>query len=107
MANSPESSPLPQPSGITCSNCGAAQNAGTQRCSNCGAVLAPVRKSGLSVAAKIFLSLAVLVGAVGFGVFGACLISIGAGDAGYLYGFIGLVVLGALACIWAIFRGKS
>lgn len=101
--------PLPQPSGATCPNCGAAQSAGTVRCSNCGAPMGAPSSSGLSPAMKTVASVLLALAALGLGAFGSCL-----GIIGLVSGLspndwtLYLLAIGSLVaaavCVWAIFR---
>ena len=97
--------PLPQPSGATCPNCGAAQEANAPRCTNCGAPLqAATASAGLSTGAKVVASLALGCGALLFGAFGGCFIMLGLGDASGLgWVTIAVTVLGVLAFLVGIF----
>ena len=103
--NSPNS-PLPQPSGATCPNCGAAQSASASYCTNCGAPLNLGSGNSLSPASKIIVSLALGFGALLFGAFGACFALLGSeGDLNWTLAlFIALPALAAIACIWGIFK---
>ena len=104
-----ETPPLPQPSGATCANCGAAQNANAPYCTNCGAPMQAATPSGsLSSASKIIMSIALGFGALMFGAVGACFVFLGGIEGGtmdwtYLL-FVGVPVVAAIACIWGIFR---
>ena len=101
-------SPLPQPSGATCPNCGAAQSATAPYCTNCGAPLRAATASGLSTGSKIGLSIALGFGALMFGAVGACFVFLGGIEGGTMDWtfllFVGIPALLALACIWGIFR---
>ncbi len=99
-------SPLPQPSGVTCPHCGAALGAGTLRCSHCGAPIGTPASSALSAGTKTLLSCLLVLGALGFGTFGACLVFLGGGvnsDPTFLI-FGALIGLAVIACIWGVFR---
>ena len=102
-------SPLPQPSGATCPNCGAPQSASAAICSNCGAPLrAATPPGGLSRATKIIASIALAFGALLFGAFGGCIMLIGGIEGGSMDATLLLLIvvpaLLAVACIWGIFR---
>lgn len=106
-----ETPPLPQPSGATCPNCGAAQSASTKLCTNCGMGLRAATPSGsLSQSAKIISSLALGCGALMFGVLGGCFMMLGLGDTsglGWLtFAITALGVLGFLVGIFLILRKK-
>lgn len=101
-------SPLPQPSGATCPNCGAAQSAGTLYCSNCGAPMSAKTPSSMSSSSKLIVSLALGFGALMFGAVGGCFVFLGGVQGGpfdpmFLL-FVGVPALLALACLWGIFR---
>ncbi len=101
-------SPLPQPSGATCPNCGAAQDASVLYCSNCGAPMSAATPSHLSSSSKLIISIALGFGALMFGAVGGCFVLLGGidGSSFSLLGllFVGVPVLAALACIWGIFK---
>ena len=99
-----ENPPLPQPSGATCPNCGAAQNAGVTYCTNCGVPLFPATKTGLSQTVKTVLSVVLSLAALGFGAFGSCFALLGAlGGADKSLLGIGIgALIAAAACVWAI-----
>ena len=103
-----ENSPLPQPSGATCPNCGAAQNAGVPYCANCGAPMRAATPSYLSSSSKTLISLALGFGALMFGAIGGCFVFLGGLDTSTfnLWGLVlvGVPILLALACIWGIFK---
>ena len=99
---------LPQPSGATCSNCGAAQAADSPYCTNCGAPLRVAKPN--SSAFKTVLSIALVFGALGLGALGGCLALIGVmgGDLSTASDriFLGLALaalVAAAACVWGIF----
>ena len=106
--------PLPQPSGATCSNCGAAQAAGAKRCTQCGAALPAVAGSALPPALRVLLTIPLFLGAVGFGGLGACLGIVSLADLanpsnglGMGIGFYlltGAAIVAGLACLWLINR---
>ena len=100
-----EISPLPPPSGKTCPNCGAAQDANAPYCTNCGAPLRAATAPGsLSQSAKIISSLALGCGALMFGACGGCFIMLGLGDASGLgWLTIAVTALGVLAFLAGIF----
>ncbi len=107
----PPDPPLPQPSGVTCPNCGAAQSAGTARCFHCGAPIAPRQGSGFSALGAFLLSLVLALVALGLGGIGSCMVILAASDASgdrassLVFAGLGLLVLvPALACLWAIGR---
>ena len=107
-----EISPLPQPGGATCPNCGAAQNAGAPYCTNCGAEMRVPTPSSLSKSSATILTIVLALGALMFGAIGGCfvLVSRVGGGGGFnltLALFIGVPLLAALACIWGIFRVQS
>lgn len=101
-------SPLPQPSGATCPNCGAAQSTSALYCSNCGAPMSAATPSHLSSSSKLIVSLALGFGALMFGAVGGCFVFLGGFDTSNitLLGllFVGVPFLAALACIWSIFK---
>ena len=101
--------PLPQPSGATCPNCGAAQEAKAPFCTNCGALLqAATPSSSLSSVSKMWLSAGLGCGALLFGAVGGCFAFLGRIEGGsydptFLL-FIGVPFLLVIACIWGIFK---
>ena len=110
-----ETPPLPQPSGATCPNCGAAQSAGARVCSNCGAPLQSAKPSLGRKILKWFLTTLLSLTAAAFGAFGACagiIAMIGNADSSGAYGggattmqFVlwGVGIVGAMAvCAWLI-----
>ena len=104
-----ETPPLPQPSGATCSNCGAAQDTGVPYCTNCGAPMRAVKPAaGLSKTAKVVSSIALGCGALFFGAIGGCFILLGLGDAsglGWLtIGVTATIVLGFFVGIFFVLR---
>ena len=105
----PSEPPLPQPSGVTCFNCGAALPAGTTRCSNCGALLARPRVGGLSPGLKVVASVLLALAALGLGAFGSCaaLFAVMGGELsadGTLAAAAAGALIAAAACVWAIFK---
>lgn len=103
--------PLPQPSGATCPNCGAAQSASAPYCTNCGAPLQTVAPGSLSRSSKVIISIALGFGALMFGAVGGCFVLLGGIEGGSMDWtfllFVGVPILAALACIWGIFKVQS
>lgn len=106
-----ETPPLPQPSGATCPNCGAAQSASVPYCTHCGAPMGTATPGTLSSASKTIISIALGFGALMFGAVGACFVFLGGIEGGSMDWtfllFVGVPVLAALACIWGIFKVQS
>ena len=101
--------PLPQPSGATCPNCGAAQDDKAPFCTHCGAPLQAATPSKLSSGSKLALSLSLGCGALVFGAVGGCFAFLGRIEGGNSFDpaillFVGVPALLALACIWGIFK---
>ena len=105
--NAPKS-PLPQPGGLTCPNCGASQATGTVYCTNCGAALAATSPSGSFSTLKIVASILLALAALGLGGFGSCMALIvlvsgfNSADAGF-WAMAIVPLLGAAGCVWGIF----
>lgn len=112
MMSDSSPAPLPQPSGATCPNCGAALPAGTARCSDCGAPIGSRAPSALSSIAKVVVSIFLTLVALGLGAFAACLPmleGIGSGSPNHTTSSGTIFVMGAAllmvgGCIWGIFR---
>ena len=90
--------PLPQPSGATCPNCGAAQSADAPYCTNCGAPLRAAASGSMSGGAKTIASCALFFGALVFGGVGGCFALLG-GAEGFDSAFALFIIVPALACL--------
>ena len=104
-----EKPPLPPPSGVTCPNCGAGQDAGVAYCSNCGAPLQAATSGGPSQTFKTLATLGLGCGVLFFGSLGGCLALLGAFSGNLsaewpalAFGVAALLL--AAACVWGIMR---
>ena len=93
-----DASPLPQPSGATCRNCGAAQSSDAPYCTQCGAPLRAAASGSMSGVAKAIAACALFFGAMVFGGIGGCFALVG-GSNSFDSTFALFIIVPALACV--------